>query len=164
MSVEEVAANLRQALGKIPAEALTRAGQELSEAIETLRPIASESTDPELHEASTQLEEADRETDRIIGICNRVRELVTGYLDQIGANAQPDSNSPAGAREPARPQPKSQVDKLREELPVHCCTCRRPRVLPHRRRAANLHRVAAGPPHGRALQHSQMTILLGGGV
>ncbi|GAA2774810.1 DddA-like double-stranded DNA deaminase toxin [Saccharopolyspora taberi] len=118
MSVDEVAQKTKQALGKLPTLPLAQAGQLLSDAIEALRPIASESTDPELHQAHAQFEEADREIARILGICHRVHELVGGYLDRLGAEAAPatGSGSPAVRTDDTAP-PKNRVDRLRDELP-----------------------------------------------
>lgn len=147
--VQELAAAVRIALGKLSTAKLTEAAGLLGEAAQAL--IQTGSQQHEVQTALSGFGEAERGIGDVSGLVGRIDGTLTDYLERIGANAPPEQSGssastptqPPAASAPAAAAPNGQ--RLTREQAKRCERSYRRRwygVRDRRRTAAGSTRTA----------------------
>jgi type IV secretory pathway VirB10-like protein len=127
--VQELAAAVRTALGKLPTAKLTEAAGLLGEAVHALTQTGSQQ--PEVQAAITGLNATEQGIGDVTNVVGRVNGTLTGYLERIGTTTPPEDadatagppTQPTAASSPATTTPDGQrltrerAEALQAELP-----------------------------------------------
>jgi hypothetical protein len=129
VGVQELAAVVRTALGKLSTAKLTEAAGLLGEAVQALAQTGSQQH--EIQNAISGLNAAEQGVADVANVVGRVDSTLTGYLERIGAKTPPDETGipvsaptqPTAASAPATAAPdgqrltREQAEALQAELP-----------------------------------------------
>jgi hypothetical protein len=88
-ALERLGAKVRAAVAGLPPSELSRAGELLDEAGETLYSVAQGSNAPELDEAIQGWAQARETVDHVLQTCDKVRDLAYSYLGALGLPSGP---------------------------------------------------------------------------